>query len=92
MTKSGQDGTGNSLKGNAERRTSPHLRDIFEHACRLTESLFDAHEGMGGESSLRLFAHRRLHDAYPDLSLQDMALLVSGVTGYHLARLKKAAK
>lgn len=92
MASSGQDGEESGEQGGKEQHTSPHLHDIFEHACKLTEPLFDAHEGMGGTANLRVYAQRTLHDAYPDLTMQDVALLVSGVTGYHLARLKKVMK
>lgn len=92
MASSGQDGEDSGELGDKEQRASPDLHDMFEHACKLTEPLFDAHEGMGGAANLRVYALRTLHDAYPDLTMQELALLVSGVTGYHLARLKKVTK
>lgn len=92
MTQAEQDSNKISQNGRAERRTSLQLRAVFEDACQITTALFDAHQSLGGESSLRLFAHRTLHEAYPDFTLQDISLLVSGVMGHHMARLKKVER
>jgi hypothetical protein len=72
-----------------ERRTNIHLRVVFDNACRITEPFFDSEPGMVGVSNLTLFARQTLHDAYPELTDQDIALLFAGVQGFHVARLKQ---
>lgn len=75
-----------------ERRTSPQLRELFERACQVTAPLFDASQVLGGAANLRGHAQRTIHETYPDLTAQEVSILVSGVTGFHLARLKNTAR
>ncbi len=65
-----------------ERRVSHDLRQIFEGACRVTAPLFDAGLGMGGPS-LTMSARRMLHETYPELTQQEVALLYSAVARFH---------
>jgi hypothetical protein len=71
-----------------DRRTNIYLRSIFENACRITAPFFDCKQGWG-EAHLTLFAHQALREAYPELTLQDIALLFSGVQSHHLSTSKK---
>ena len=60
--------------GGAERRTHLHLRDVFEKAYRTVYPLLDSHKGtlVGGSSH---FIRVELHDAFPHLHPQDIAIL-----------------
>lgn len=64
------------------RRVHHDLRRIFDGACRVTAPFFDAGLGMGGHS-LTTSAHRRLHETYPELTQQEVALLFSAVRRFH---------
>ena len=72
-----------------ERRTNIHLRQVFEDACLITAPFFDSEPGMVGVSNLTMFARQTLHETYPDLTSQDLALLFAAVQGFHIARLKQ---
>lgn len=63
-----------------DRRVHHDLRRIFDGACRVTAPFFGA--GMGGHS-LTTSAHRRLHETYPELTQQEVALLFSAVSSFH---------
>ncbi len=65
-----------------ERRTYINLRVIFGEACRKTEPFFDARHGWG-EASLVIYARQTLRDTYPDLSQQEVAILLSAVQRFH---------
>lgn len=67
-----------------ERRVSHDLRGIFEGACRVTAPCFEAGLGMGGPS-LTTSARRLLHETYPELTQQEVALLYSAVARFHKA-------
>jgi len=66
-----------------ERRVYPHLRAIFEGACRITAPFFDPAKGWGGGASLTMYARQTLREAYPHLTQQDIAILFSAVQRYH---------
>ena len=69
--------------GNApERRVYHNLRVIFDAACKITEPFFDVQQGWGG-SHLTMYARQALRDAYPELTQQEIALLLSGVVRHH---------
>jgi hypothetical protein len=53
-----------------ERRTRPHLRDVFEQAYRVAYPMLDSQQ-IGSAHFIRVV----LHDAFPDLHLQDIAIL-----------------
>lgn len=71
-----------------ERRVNPDLRKRFEQACQATAPLFDAHNSLGSFENLRIYSQRTIHDLFPDLTIQEVALLASSVWGYHRARLE----
>ena len=76
------------LPAGFERRVSPKLRELFLRACEVTATLFEAHNNLGGYENLRMFAQRTIHETFPKLSMQEVALLTSAVAGYHRARLE----
>jgi len=57
-----------------ERRTHHHLRDVFEHAYRVAYPLLDSGQALSGTGSAH-FLRVVLHDAFPELQLQDIAIL-----------------
>ena len=57
-----------------ERRTRQHLRDVFEHAYRVAYPLLDSSQTLPNPGSAH-FLRVVLHDAFPDLHLQDIAIL-----------------
>lgn len=65
-----------------ERRSSPHLRVVFEHACAITAPFFDPEKSWGG-MSLTMYARQALREAYPELIQQDIAILFSAVQRFH---------
>lgn len=65
-----------------ERRAYINLRVIFGEACRKTAPFFDARHGWG-EASLVIYARQTLRDTYPDLSQQEVAILLSAVQRFH---------
>ena len=71
-----------AVSGDAERRVSAHLREVFEQACRITEPFFDAQQTWGGVP-MTLYAQQALHQAYPELTKQDVAILFSAVRRFH---------
>jgi hypothetical protein len=74
--------------GGNDRRVQHNLRSIFEDACRITMPFFDTAQSWGG-SSLTMYARQTLRDAYPELSQQEIAILLSGVTRFHKDNAKK---
>lgn len=65
-----------------DRRVNAHLRVTFESACRITAPFFDAGNSWGS-SSLTMYARQTLREAYPDLTQQDLAILLSAVLRFH---------
>ncbi|HEX5338061.1 MAG TPA: hypothetical protein VFW53_06460 [Gallionella sp.] len=80
--------TGNAAPGGQERRVYPHLRVIFEHACRITAPFCDPEKGWGGTSHT-MYARQTLREAFPDLTQQDIAILFSAVQRFHRETLGK---
>ena len=72
-------GAGGELQ---ERRSNHNLRQIFDAACRITEPFFDTKQSWVG-SSLTMYARQALHEAYPELTQQEVAILYSGVARHH---------
>jgi hypothetical protein len=60
--------------GGTERRTRQHLRDVFENAYRVAYPLLDSGQVLSGAGSAH-FLRIVLHDAFPELQLQDIAIL-----------------
>jgi hypothetical protein len=75
-------GSAGSVPHGEERRASPHLRVVFEHACQVTAPFFDPEKGWGG-MSLSMYARQTLRETYPDLTQQDVAILFSAVQRFH---------
>lgn len=67
-----------------ERRVHHDLRARFDEACKVTAPYFDAGIGLGGPS-LTMSAQRMLHETYPELTQQEVALLFSAVKRFHLS-------
>lgn len=57
-----------------ERRTNPHLREVFEHAYEVALPLLDPKQNLHSGGSVH-FLRVVLHDAFPDLHQQDVAIL-----------------
>lgn len=71
-----------------ERRVNVHLRLLFESACRITAPFFDPENGWS-TAHLTLYAQQTLREAYPEMSLQDIALLFASVQSFHITNLNK---
>ena len=54
-----------------ERRTRPHLREVFDQAYRVVYPMLDSQQTTGSAHFLRVV----LHDAFPDLHPQDISIL-----------------
>lgn len=74
--------------GGEYRRISAHLHVVFETACRITASFFDPAQGWGGKP-LTLYARQALHENYPDLTQQNIALLFAAVQRLHRGSFNK---
>jgi hypothetical protein len=57
-----------------ERRTSPHLRERFERAYEIAFPLLDPRQNLPTTGSAH-FLRVALHDAFPELHQQDIAIL-----------------
>jgi len=68
--------------GGEDKRVSPHLRVVFETACRITAPFFDPAQGWGGKS-LTMYARQALREEYPNLTQQDIAILFAAVQRFH---------
>lgn len=82
---SGQKETTTPTGDAKDRRCNPHLRVVFDDACRITAAFFDPAKSWGG-MPLAFYARQTLHDAYPDLTQQDLAILFSAVQRFHRQR------
>lgn len=61
-----------------ERRHHPHLRAIYEDARSRIDHFFHSSPEWA-HSPMDYLAHRVVHEAYPDLTPQDVRLLVSAI-------------
>lgn len=75
----------------SERRTRPHLREIFEQAYRVAYPLLDS-SGSSHSDSPTHFLRVVLHDAFPDLHLQDVAILSVSIERVYRERSKTEAQ
>lgn len=82
MNVSGDPNQTDAASGDKDRRVNAHLRVVFESACRITAPFFDRENSWGG-SSLTMYARQTLREAYPDLTQQDLAILLSAVLRFH---------
>lgn len=61
-----------------ERRRHPHLRAIYEEVRERIDHFF--HSGTEwANSPMDYLAHRVVHEAYPQLTSQDVRLLVTAI-------------
>jgi hypothetical protein len=60
--------------GGTERRVHKHLRDMFEQAYRVVYPLLDSNRETLSSGSAH-FIRVELHDAFPELHPQDIAIL-----------------
>ena len=65
-----------------ERRINIHLRSVFDRACSITRPYFVDAEGNSSGYKLELSGLRALRENFPELSLQETAILFSGVKAY----------
>jgi hypothetical protein len=71
--------------GGAERRTHLHIREIFEEAYRLAYPMLASEQSAGSTHFLRVV----LHDSFPDLHLQDVAILTVAIERVYRERSKE---
>jgi hypothetical protein len=81
------DNTGTDRHDGTERRTNPHLREIFEQAYRVAYPLLDSTESVKGSGPAH-FLRVVLHDAFPNLHLQDVAILSVSIERVYRERSK----
>jgi hypothetical protein len=81
------DNTVTTRHDGTERRTHPHLREIFEQAYRVAYPLLDSTESTKRNGSAH-FLRVVLHDAFPDLHLQDVAILSVSIERVYRERSK----
>lgn len=74
-----------------ERRTRQHLRDVFEHAYRVAFPLLDSSQAIPNPGSTH-FLRVVLHDAFPDLHLQDIAILSVSIERVYRERSKNGTQ
>ena len=68
-----------------ERRSHHRVREIFIEACELIMPFF-ARENRWGNSTLDHLAYRVLRDHYPELSFEEVHVLVVAAHRVHAAR------
>ena len=74
-----------------ERRTRQHLRDVFEHAYRVAYPLLDSSQTLPNPGSAH-FLRVVLHDSFPDLHLQDIAILSVSIERVYRERSKNGTQ
>ena len=79
---------GQDNAGSEDKRVNAHLRVVFETACQITAPFFEPGQGWGGKP-LTLYARQALHEKYPDLTQQDVAILFSAVQRFHRGNASK---
>ncbi len=60
--------------GGTERRTNPHLREVFDRAYEIALPILDPQQGVSASGAAH-FLRIVLHDAFPHLHQQDLAIL-----------------
>ncbi len=76
------DATAGVEGGAGDRRVHHNLRPIFDKACEITAPFFDSKQSWGG-ASLTMYARQTLRDAFPELTQQETAMLLSAVLRVH---------
>jgi hypothetical protein len=74
-----------------ERRTNLHLRDLFENAYRVAYPLLDSGQALSNAGSAH-FLRVVLHDSFPDLHPQDIAILSVSIERVFRERSKTASQ
>ena len=74
--------TTDNIGGQPDRRVNLHIRAVFDSACRVTAPFFDPKDEWGGQAHT-MYARQALHDAFPDMTQQDIALLFAAVRRHH---------
>jgi hypothetical protein len=72
----------------AERRTHPYLRDVFERAYAVACPLLDPEQNLHTTGSVH-FLRVVLHDNFPELHPQDVAILSVAIERVFIERNKK---
>jgi hypothetical protein len=85
--RAGENGANTQTQGE-DRRARSDMRGIFTDVCRITAPFFDPAHGWGS-SSLTLYARQTVREAYPDLTQQDIAILLSAVQRFHCVKYGK---
>jgi hypothetical protein len=83
MTGSNDKGAATGQDG-AERRTRPHIREIFEEAYLVAYPMLVSEQNAGSTHFLRVV----LHDSFPHLHLQDIAILTVAIERVYRERSK----
>lgn len=65
-----------------EQRTKFHLRIIFDSACEITAPYIGNQRNLFGHG-FTLAALHALHDAFPEISEQDICILFAAVKQHH---------
>lgn len=74
----------------AERRSNPYMRSIFERAYEIAFPLLDPKQNLRTTGSAH-FLRVVLHDAFPELHQQDIAILSVAIERVFRERNKPAA-
>ena len=72
----------NAANSDKDRRVNTRLRVAFESACQITAPFFDSEKGWGS-TPLTMYAQQALREAYPELTQQDIAILLVSVQRFH---------
>ncbi len=89
MTGSNEMGAGMPSSG-IERRTNHHLRAVFDRAYEIASPLLDPTQGLSHSGSGH-FLRIVLHDAFPELHQQDIAILSAAIERVFRERHKPAS-
>jgi hypothetical protein len=71
-----------------ERRTHPHLREVFERAYLVAYPMLDSQKTLNNAGSAH-FLRVVLRDAFPDLHMQDIAILSVAIERVYIERSKE---
>ncbi len=85
------DNAASATQGGIERRNQPHLRAIFEQVYRVAYPLLDSSEGTHNGTPVH-FLRVVIHDAFPELHLQDVAILSVAIERVYRERSKEEAR
>lgn len=75
----------------AERRSNPHMREIFERAYAIAFPLLDPKQNLHSAGSPAHFLRVVLHDAFPEFQQQDIAILSAALERVFRERNKPAS-